>query len=145
MHNYVLANTIQVMIQYTHSSHTPYKHTPASLLICHTYTWQLVWLPTRCIFIFQTPIHALTFCPSSPADLRLVCHTCKQEQAEPVLDEYTPTSIKIFLKSNIILVLKDYILLASFPDSTPQLFIALCIKADTQCDKKLGSGVWERG
>ena len=37
--------------------------------------------------------------------------------------------------------------LASFPDSTPQLFIALCIKAGlyTQCDKKLGSGVWERG
>ena len=29
-------------------------------------------------------------------------------------------------------------LLASFPDSTPQLFIA-------PCDKKLGSGVWERG
>ena len=33
-------------------------------------------------------------------------------------------------------------LLASFPDSTPKLFIAPCIKA---CDKKLGSGVWERG
>ena len=28
--------------------------------------------------------------------------------------------------------------IASFPDSIPQLFIALC-------DKKLGSGVWKRG
>ena len=34
-------------------------------------------------------------------------------------------------------------LVASFPDSTPQLFIAPCIKP--RCDKKLGSGVWERG
>ena len=47
--------------------------------------------------------------------------------------------------------------LASFPDSTPKLFIAPCIKAFihgaikawgsfyTRCDKKLGGGVWERG